>query len=64
MNNSVDTLHEGDRVYCHDYYDGKVIRCYGTLHKNLDYPHVSDWYICYDDGMQCAVLDLSLVFKA
>lgn len=57
-------LHEGDRVYCYDYVDMKPKRCYGILHKNKDYPHVSDWYITYDDGQECAVLEISLVFKA
>ncbi len=59
-------LQEGDRVYSYDY-DVALVepqRCYGTLHKNEDYPQVSDWYIAYDDGQECAVLNMSLVFKA
>ena len=59
-------LHEGDRVYSYDY-DVETVapqRCYGTLHKNEDYPEVSEWCIDYDDGQECAVLDMSLVFKA
>lgn len=56
--------HQGDRVYSYDYIEGKPTRCYGTLHKNEDYPEVSEWYIEYDDGQECAVLDMSLVFKA
>jgi hypothetical protein len=59
-------LHEGDRVYSYDY-DLETFapqRCYGTLHKNEDYPEVSEWYIAYDDGQECAVLEMSLVFKA
>ncbi len=58
-------LHEGDRVYSYDYDNNlKPSRCYGTLHKNEDYPNVSEWYIAYDDGQECAVLEMSLVFKA
>lgn len=58
-------LHDGDRVYSYGYNkDMKPERLYGTLHKNEDYPHVSDWYIAYDDGEECAVLELGLVFKA
>jgi len=59
-------LHEGDRVYSYDYNVETVApqRCYGTLHKNEDFPEVSEWYIAYDDGQECAVLEMSLVFKA
>lgn len=59
-------LHEMDRVYSYDYNveTGDPQRCYGTLHKNEDYPEVSEWYITYDDGQDCAVLEMSLVFKA
>lgn len=54
------TLHEGDRVYTYDL-TGRV---YGTLHKNEDFPEVSEYYIAFDDGEECAVLEISLVFKA
>jgi hypothetical protein len=58
-------LHEGDRVYSYGYDDKwKPQRVYGTLHKNEDFPEVSEWYIAYDDGQECAVLEMSLVFKA
>ena len=58
-------LHEGDRVYSYGYDDNwKPKRLYGTLHKNEDFPEVSKWYIAYDDGQECAVLEMSLVFKA
>jgi hypothetical protein len=58
-------LHEGDRVYSYGYDDNwKPQRLYGTLHKNEDFSEVSEWYIAYDDGEECAVLDMSLVFKA
>jgi hypothetical protein len=59
------TLHEGDRVYSYGYDDNlKPQRLYGTLNKNEDYPEVSEWYIAYNDGQKCAVLEMSLVFKA
>jgi hypothetical protein len=60
-----ETLHDGDMVYTHDYNnDGKVVRFYGTLYVNEDNPEVSDWCIAYDDGNECAVLEMNLVFKA
>jgi len=58
-------LYEGDRVYSYGFDDKwRPQRLYGTLHKNEDHPDVSEWYIAYDDGQECAVLDMSLVFKA
>ena len=54
-------LHDGDRVYVYDEHDARL---YGTLYKNKDFPHVSDYYIEYDDGQECAVLDMSSVYKA
>ncbi len=54
-------LHDGDRVYVYDEHDARL---YGTLYKNEDFPHVSDYYIKYDDGKECAVLDMSSVYKA
>ena len=51
-------LKQGDRVYSFDI-DGSVV--YGVLYKND--PGFSEWQIKYDDGEECAVLDLSLVFK-
>lgn len=58
-------LHEGDRVFSYDYDEQLTIRrMYGTLHKNEDFPHVSEWYVAYDDGEECAVLDMSSIFKA
>jgi hypothetical protein len=56
-------LHEGDRVYSYGW-EGFSVRHYGTLRLNSDYPDVSEWYIEYDDGNDCAVLDMSMVFKA
>ena len=56
------TLHEGDRVYAYDICDTSV-RIYGTLLKNTDYPHVSEWYVKYDDGEEFAVLDFNFIWK-
>jgi len=58
------TLHEGDRVFSHGFTDSVWVRHYGSLHKNEEFPNVSDWWIDYDDGEQCAVLDFAYVFKA
>lgn len=57
-------LHEWDRVYTHDYLDGNITRFYGNLRVNENNPEVSAWYIEYDDGESCAVLDFGLVYKA
>jgi hypothetical protein len=57
-------LHEGYRVFTHEFTNNGWCKYYGTLHKNEDYPEVSEWYIDYDDGQECAVLEMSLVFKA
>ena len=58
-------LHDGDRVYSYGYdIERNPTRMYGTLHKNEDNPEVSEWYIAYDDGYECAVLFMELVFKA
>lgn len=51
------TLHEGDRVYSYDL-DSK--RYYGTLHKNSD----DTWFVVYDDGNECLVVEFSLIWKA
>ena len=54
------TLHEGDRVFTHGF---GCERHYGTLHRNTEFPEVSDWWIEYDDKEQFAVLDFADVFK-
>lgn len=53
-------LAEGDRVKTLDF-SGWV---YGTLHKNTQYPHVSEWYVAYDDGGENAVLSFKYLLKA
>lgn len=59
------TLHEGDRVYTHDFNEkGKIVRVYGTLKPNEDHKEVSEWYVEYDDGMDCAVLNYNDIYKA
>ena len=54
------TFTEGERVSTFDI-NGMVL--YGTIHKNIDFPQVSQWYIRFDDGIECAVVDESLVIK-
>lgn len=55
---------QGDRVYVYDTdKTGQVRKYYGTLMKNTDYPEVSEWYIKFDDGNDCAVLDMDSVVK-
>lgn len=54
-------FNEGDRVFSYEL-DGSQV--FGTIHKNKDNPDVSEWYIRYDDGEECAVLDISIVFHA
>lgn len=56
-------LHEGNRVYTYDAFGGNK-RFYGTLYKNEDYPEVSEYYVEYDDGKECAVLDFNQIWKA
>ena len=57
--NQMKKFNDGDRVYC--YYFGKIIN--GTIHKNVEFPKVSKYYIKYDDGEECAVLDINQVYK-
>lgn len=51
---------EGDKIFTYGF-------CYeihnGTIYKNNEYPEVSEWYIKYDDGEECAVLDINAVYK-
>lgn len=30
---------------------------FGTLHENIGHKDVSEWYVHWDDGSDCAVLD-------
>ena len=55
-------LYAGDRVYAYDI-DGRT-RVYGTLLPNDDYKDVAEWYVEYDDGAECAVLDFGVLWKA
>lgn len=59
MNEIKHSFKDGDNVYSFDH-SGK--KQYGIIHKNIDFPEISEWYIKYDDGEECAVLDLNLVF--
>ena len=55
----MEKFNEGDKVYAYDV-DGIH---YGVLHRNLEFPDVSEWYVAYEDGEECAVLDIELVHK-
>jgi hypothetical protein len=55
-------LHLQDRVYTYEAFTNE--RVYGTLYKNSEFPNVSDYYVSYDDGEDCAVLDFTTIFKA
>ena len=55
-------LHLQDRVYTYEAFANE--RVYGTLYKNSEFPNVSDYYVSYDDGEDCAVLDFKTLFKA
>ncbi len=54
-------LNVGDRVCAFDL-DGHKYE--GILLLNSDHPHVSKYYVKYDDGNECDVLDLKLIWKA
>ena len=51
---------EGDRVFSYGFGYEKHG---GTIYKNTEYPEVSEWYIKYDDGEECAVIDINYVYK-
>lgn len=38
-------------------------RINGTLHKNIEHPEVSKWYVKYEDGQEFAVLDFNYLYK-
>jgi len=50
---------EGTRVYTYDI-DGT--KCHGTLHRNVGWEHISEWYIRYDDGEEFAVVCMDTVY--
>ena len=56
---TIEEIKEGQKVFCLDF-DGSRIN--GTIHKNKEYPHVSEWYTKYEDGEECAVLDINQVY--
>lgn len=35
---------------------------FGTLHKNIGNEHVSAWFVRWDDGPDCAVLDFDYLW--
>lgn len=34
----------------------------GTLHKNVEHPEVSEWFVRWDDDSETAVLDFEQLF--
>jgi hypothetical protein len=52
-------MKEGLRAYVYDV-DGE--RHYGTVHRNVGYEHVSEWYIQCDDGGDFAILESDTVY--
>lgn len=53
-------FNEGDAVFTYGF--GYEVHT-GTIHKNEGYLEVSEWYIKYDDGFECAVLDIDGVYR-
>jgi len=56
-------LKEGDTVWEYTFEGGKVVPIYGTLHRNTEFPHVSDWFVKVEGGEDFAVLDFTNMFK-
>lgn len=57
-------LHEEDRVYIFDPVAHTHTRHYGTLYiKSID-TKTKEWYVKYDDGGDCLVIDFALLYKA
>lgn len=57
--NTQSKFNEGDRVFSYGFGYEKHN---GTIYKNSENPNVSEWYIQYDDGLDCAVLDINAVY--
>lgn len=53
-------LKEGDRVWT---YDWGYIPLQGTLKENTEHKDVSEWYVAWDDGENCAVLNFDFIWK-
>jgi hypothetical protein len=56
-------LTDGDRVQVLCLENGRLCAICGTLHENTENPEVSEWFVRYDDGEECAVFDFSLIAK-
>jgi hypothetical protein len=44
--------------------EGMKVRDYlgeGTLHKNVGNEYVSEWYVKWEDGEECAVIDFGYI---
>jgi len=55
---------DGLVVKVKDYSNGTISWFYGILLKNNGHPSVSEWYIKYFDGNDCAVLRMEEVYSA
>lgn len=51
----------GDRVQSYDPLKMELVS--GTLMKNDEHLEVSEFYVKYDDGEECAVLDPEMLLK-
>lgn len=58
------TLHDGDRVFSYDYFDGGYKQIYGTLTKSNDPKTFGSWCVDYDDGESFIVLSFDAIHKA
>lgn len=54
-------IFDGMRVFTNDL-DGS--RQYGTLRQGETFRGPEDWYVEYDDGQSCIVLDFSTIYDA
>ena len=52
---------EGNRVFAYDFDNSKV---YGIIYENRGHKDISEWYVKYDDGAECAVLDIDFLWKS
>ncbi len=50
----------GDRIYTYEVDGTKV---FGTLQRGETFRGPDDWFVDYDDGESCVVLDMDQIFK-
>ena len=56
-----EVVKDGDRVYTYTLGYTKV---YGTLHHGETFLSNDSWYVDYDDGESCVVLEPYLIWKS